>query len=100
MWDFRPDSDIGKYDCSFFSKAWDARDIFRKLKIGRTTYYEQYIHRFPLIHISFNESGRILAVGISCDRETKHHSCKVEVLKNFPGQYNKRHPFLDTGKTV
>ena len=27
-------------------------------------------------------TGRILAVGIAYDKETKKHDCKVEVLKN------------------
>ena len=41
---------------SFFSKAFDAKDIFRQLKIAQVKDYENYINRFPVIHISFNES--------------------------------------------
>lgn len=42
---------------SFFSKAFDSKDIFRELKIAQMKDYENYINRFPVIHISFNESG-------------------------------------------
>lgn len=42
---------------SFFSKAFDAKDIFQQLKIAQVQDYENYINRFPVIHISFNESG-------------------------------------------
>lgn len=41
---------------SFFSKAFDAKDIFQQLKIAQVQDYENYINRFPVIHISFNES--------------------------------------------
>lgn len=41
---------------SFFSKAFDAKDIFQQLKIAQVKDYENYINRFPVIHISFNES--------------------------------------------
>lgn len=40
----------------FFSKAVDSKDIFQKLNISLSKDYENYINRFPVIHISFNES--------------------------------------------
>ena len=42
---------------SFFSNAFDSGDIFRQLWIARTPDYENCINRFPVIHISFNETG-------------------------------------------
>ena len=41
---------------SFFSTALAPKDIFRQLKIPHAKDYENYINRFPVIHISFNES--------------------------------------------
>lgn len=35
-------------------------------------------------------TGRILAVGISYDRKTKVHSCKVEVLKDAEAEAGRR----------
>lgn len=42
---------------SFFSRAFDSKDIFHGLKIAQSINYEKYINQFPVIHISFNESG-------------------------------------------
>lgn len=43
---------------AFFSKACDAHDIFQTLKISQAEEYDKYMNQFPVIHISFNESGR------------------------------------------
>lgn len=43
---------------SFFSKACDAQDIFRPLQIAQAEEYDKYRNQFPVIHISFNETGR------------------------------------------
>lgn len=43
---------------SFFSNACDAQDIFRPLWIAQAEEYDKYRNQFPVIHISFNESGR------------------------------------------
>lgn len=43
---------------SFFSKACDAQDIFQPLQIAQAEEYDKYRNQFPVIHISFNESGR------------------------------------------
>lgn len=41
---------------SFFSRAFDSKDIFHGLKIAQSINYEKYINQFPVIHISFNET--------------------------------------------
>lgn len=43
---------------SFFSKVCDAQDIFQSLQIAQSEEYDKYRNQFPVIHISFNESGR------------------------------------------
>lgn len=42
---------------SFFSKAFDSKEMFQQLRIGGVKDYTSYINQFPVIHISFNESG-------------------------------------------
>lgn len=42
---------------SFFSKAYDAQDIFQELQIADADAYEKYRNQFSVIHISFNELG-------------------------------------------
>jgi hypothetical protein len=42
---------------SFFSKAYDAQDIFQGLQIANIVDYEKYRNQFSVIHISFNELG-------------------------------------------
>ena len=42
---------------SFFSKAYDAQDIFQGLQIANIVDYEKYQNQFSIIHISFNELG-------------------------------------------
>lgn len=42
---------------SFFSKAYDAQDIFQSLQIAKAEAYDKYRNKFPVIHISFNEAG-------------------------------------------
>lgn len=42
---------------SFFSKAFDSKEMFQQLGIGGVKDYTSYINQFPVIHISFNESG-------------------------------------------
>lgn len=43
---------------SFFSDVCDAQDIFQALWIARAEEYEKYRNKFPVIHITFNESDR------------------------------------------
>lgn len=43
---------------SFFSNVCDAQDIFQTLQIAHSDGYDKYRNQFPVIHISFNESGR------------------------------------------
>ena len=42
---------------SFFSKTYDAHDIFQSLQIAKSEEYDKYRNQFPVIHISFNELG-------------------------------------------
>jgi len=42
---------------SFFSKTYDAQDIFQSLQIAKSEEYDKYRNQFPVIHISFNELG-------------------------------------------
>lgn len=42
---------------SFFSKAYDTRDIFQSLQIADSSDYDKYRNQFSVIHISFNELG-------------------------------------------
>ncbi len=42
---------------AFFSKACDASDIFRKLKIAQVNGYENYLGQYSVIHISFNDTS-------------------------------------------
>lgn len=43
---------------SFFSDVCDAQDIFQALWIARAEEYEKHRNKFPVIHITFNESDR------------------------------------------
>lgn len=42
---------------SFFSRDNDAKDIFNKLQIAQTEEYKQYLNKYPVIHISFNDTA-------------------------------------------
>lgn len=43
---------------SFFSRAYDAKELFQKLQISGAKEYEKYRNQYPVIHISFNETDR------------------------------------------
>jgi len=40
---------------SFFSRAYDSKNIFRELHIAEDKNYGQYLNRYPVVHISFND---------------------------------------------
>lgn len=40
---------------AFFSRGYDADDVFRKLQIAKNSEYDKYRNQFPVIHISFND---------------------------------------------
>lgn len=40
---------------SFFSNAFDAKDIFQKLYIAEDGSYGKYLNQYPVVHISFND---------------------------------------------
>lgn len=42
---------------SFFSRDNDAKHIFNKLQIAQTEEYKQYLNKYPVIHISFNDTA-------------------------------------------
>lgn len=42
---------------AFFSKACDAADVFSSLSIAETEEYHRYLNRYPVIHISFNDTS-------------------------------------------
>ncbi|MDC7288607.1 ATP-binding protein [Blautia schinkii] len=43
---------------SFFSRGCNAEDIFGKLQISKYVDYQQYMNKYPVIHITFNKQPR------------------------------------------
>lgn len=43
---------------SFFSRGCNAEDIFDKLQISKYVDYQQYMNKYPVIHITFNKQPR------------------------------------------
>lgn len=74
-----------------------AQEALRQIK------EKQYVLRFaPRMGEVQKFTGRILAVGIAYDRQTKHHVCEMEVLKEAASPYRIFHgqsvPYECTGK--
>ena len=42
---------------SFFSMGCDSEDVFKKLQIARDERYKSNLNQYPVIHISFNDTG-------------------------------------------
>ena len=41
---------------SFFSRAYDSRDLFQPLLISKEEEYGKFLNQYPVIHISFNDT--------------------------------------------
>lgn len=80
---------VGFVDFIFYPENKDADCIILELKVNHTPEEaiqqikdKQYALRFaPGIGGKTRYTGRILAVGIAYNKETKKHSCKIEILK-------------------
>ena len=78
----------GYVDFIFYPERKGADAIILELKVDSTPEdairqikAKNYVLRFKgKLGEQPKYTGRILAVGISCDRKTKEHNCKVEVL--------------------
>lgn len=83
---------------SFFSKECDMEAVFGRLKIAANASSRDYDAlkqiRDKKYAMKFEGklgeapkyTGRVLGVGMAYDKETKVHSCKVEVLREAPGE--------------
>lgn len=73
---------IGYADFMFYPENKKADCIILELKVGHTPEdaIQQIIDRKYALRFT-EYTGRILAVGISYDKKTKRHSCKIKVLK-------------------
>ena len=83
---------IGYVDFIFYLERNKKDDcIILELKVGHSTQEaiqqikkKQYILRFePKIGEERRYTGRILLVGIAYEKETKKHSCEIQVLDKF-----------------
>ncbi len=75
---------------AFFSKAYDARDIFDPLQIAGAEDYEKYRNQFPVIHISFHELG---------GRCTSYEQYIARIEKRLVRDLRKEYPKADLTET-
>lgn len=57
---------------AFFSNACDSRDVFDRLAIAKTPFYEDYVNQYDVIHINFSE----------IDDECNTYSSYIENIKD------------------
>ncbi len=69
---------------SFFSKTYDAQEIFQPLLIAKSEEYDKYRNKFPVIHISFNELG-----GRCSSYEQYIDSIEKKLVKDIKKEYPK-----------
>ena len=90
---------IGYVDFIFYPEIDKNADcIILELKVNRTAKEaveqvkeKQYALRFePKLGEDRKYTGRILAVGISYNKESKKHECEIEVLRNFCSNHEKK----------
>ena len=90
---------IGYVDFIFYPEIDKNADcIILELKVNRTAKEaveqvkeKQYALRFELkLGEDRKYTGRILAVGISYNKESKKHECEIEVLRNFCSNHEKK----------
>lgn len=68
---------------AFFSKGYDADDVFRKLQIAKNSEYDKYRNQFPVIHIWFNDiTGNLTSYEQYMGRIQKRFS--RDLKKEFP----------------